>query len=140
MYASKMHLSDFVGRVSQEATFIILIIIYCMGLASSLKTENFARTTTFLRQAILTQRLTGGTGDGFADLKGKPIDNTTQHGMNKLNKGLRYAVMKGDLLEIEKLLAAGAGINAGDISGFRPLHLAAEKGQIEAVEVLLAKV
>jgi hypothetical protein len=89
---------------------------------------------------LLLGRLRGGMHDGFSDLKGAAIDSTTQQGVNKLNKALRYAVMGGDVLAIRNALEAGASVNSRDLSGFCPLHLAVEKGQADAVTILLEKV
>ncbi len=88
----------------------------------------------------MLSRLRGGKDDGFSDLKGAPIDSTTPQGLNKLNKALRYAAMRGEVWAIRDALEAGASVNARDISGFCPLHLAVEKGQIDAVSILLEKV
>jgi ankyrin repeat protein len=126
--------------------FYTVIISFSMlifaNVSSGLTLPNNARFYSILGPNFI-QRLSGG-GDEipgpFSDLKGAPIDNTTQRGMNKLSKGLRYAVMRGDIEAVESLLRAGAVVNAKDISGSRPLHLAAEKGQLDAVSFLLSKV
>jgi hypothetical protein len=92
------------------------------------------------RRAFLLSRLRGGVHGGFSDLKGAAVDSTTQQGVNKLNKALRYAVMAGDVVAMREALQAGASVNSRDLSGFCPLHLAVEKGQADAVTILLEKV
>jgi len=55
-----------------------------------------------------------------------------------LNKQLRLAAKAGDVVEIRRLLADGADINAaGKKKGRTPLHIAAKRGNLEAVEFLI---
>lgn len=50
---------------------------------------------------------------------------------------LHTAALRGDLAEIERLIAAGADPSVGDNNGFTPLHLAAQEGQTDAARALL---
>ncbi len=52
---------------------------------------------------------------------------------------LHEAVRKGDVAAVERLLAAGADVNARDMYAATPLHLAAESGDVRITEILLAK-
>jgi ankyrin repeat protein len=50
---------------------------------------------------------------------------------------LHAAALRGDLTEVERLIAAGADPSATDRNGFTPLHLAAQEGQLGAAQLLL---
>src|SRR3989338_3167952 len=52
---------------------------------------------------------------------------------------LMQAAEKGDTKESERLIATGADVNAKDVSGLSPLHMAAVNGHKDVVELLLAK-
>ncbi len=52
---------------------------------------------------------------------------------------LHQAVRRGDVAEVERLLAQGADVNAKGEYGSTPLHVAAEKGDVKIAEMLLAK-
>ncbi|MFC8275682.1 ankyrin repeat domain-containing protein [Streptomyces sp. NPDC057271] len=56
---------------------------------------------------------------------------------NASHDRLRQAALRGDILEIEELLAAGVDANVGDASGFTALHLAAQEYQVDAARSLL---
>jgi len=61
-----------------------------------------------------------------ADIKAKNISGAT---------ALHFGVMNGDRLLVEKFLPCG--INEKNNNGKTPLHIAAEKGNIDAIKVLL---
>jgi ankyrin repeat protein len=50
---------------------------------------------------------------------------------------LHTAALRGDLAEVERLVAAGADPSAADNNGFTPLHLTALEGQLAAARLLL---
>lgn len=50
---------------------------------------------------------------------------------------LRQAALRGDVPEIEVLLADRVDVNAGDGNGFAALHLAAQEYQVNAAKALL---
>jgi uncharacterized protein len=50
---------------------------------------------------------------------------------------LHAAALRGDLVEIGRLIAAGADPSAADDDGFTPLHLSAQEGQEGAARTLL---
>ena len=50
---------------------------------------------------------------------------------------LYSAAEAGDLVEVQRLLGAGADPSAGDWSGWTPLHAAAERGDTTVVAALL---
>ena len=65
----------------------------------------------------------------------KPINKKQQE---KLNKALIYAVMKGDIEIIKKLIMLGANVNTKTkYDGDTPLHIAASKDRIDIFELLL---
>ena len=53
---------------------------------------------------------------------------------------LRRAADQGDLPALRRALALGAVVDGRDCSGYTALHLAAEKGHTDSVEVLLEQV
>ena len=55
-----------------------------------------------------------------------------------LSHQLANAAKKGDLLEVRRLIAAGANLNQGDYSGGTALMNAADESHIEIVKMLLA--
>ena len=59
--------------------------------------------------------------------------------MGKLDEQLIRAVVECKLAEATKLIDQGADVNTKDDSGWAPLHLAAEEGQIETVKYLVEK-
>ena len=50
---------------------------------------------------------------------------------------LHAAALRGDLAEIDQLIAAGADPSTADNKGFTPLHLAAQEGRAGAARALL---
>ena len=50
--------------------------------------------------------------------------------------GLHAAAHRGDVTEIERLIAAKSDLNARDAYGRTPLHVATHAGKIDAIRVL----
>ncbi|MFJ9907925.1 ankyrin repeat domain-containing protein [Streptomyces sp. NPDC101152] len=50
---------------------------------------------------------------------------------------LHIAALRGDVSEVEQLIASGADPSAADSNGFTPLHLAAQEGHVGVAQVLL---
>lgn len=50
---------------------------------------------------------------------------------------LHYAVLRGDLPEIERLLESGIDLNLSDSNGFVALHFAAQEYRLDAAKALL---
>lgn len=53
------------------------------------------------------------------------------------NEALMEATRKGDLAQVQDLLEKGADVNTRDEYGWTPLTLAAEKGHLEIVKLLI---
>jgi hypothetical protein len=64
----------------------------------------------------------------------QPINKKQQE---KLNKALVYAVMKGDIEIVKKLIMIGADVNTKTENGDTPLHIAASKDHVDIFELLL---
>ncbi len=66
---------------------------------------------------------------------------TTNANINAVDSGgltaLHRAAMKGNVKEVERLLASGANVDARTPARLTPLHFAAENGYLEIVQVLL---
>ena len=60
--------------------------------------------------------------------------------MSRLGVGLRDASIAGDAGEAERLLEAGADVNAGSQHGYTPLHFAAMSDSPDLVGALLRHV
>lgn len=67
-------------------------------------------------------------------------DAGTGVGRRVLAKRLRKAAEKGMVCEILSAIADGADPRSEDCGGFTPLHMAAERGKVEAATLLLEKV
>ena len=66
------------------------------------------------------------------------IQHGTEDELQQLyNQMLRRAAAEGDVSELRELLACGAAVDSSDEEGFTALHLAAEFGREQAVELLL---
>jgi len=48
-----------------------------------------------------------------------------------------YAAASGDVASIKARFAAGENLSAGDDAGLTPLHMAAQNGQLEAIQLLI---
>ena len=48
-----------------------------------------------------------------------------------------HAAADGDVASIQSHYAAGENLSAGDDTGLTPLHIAAQNGQLEAIQLLL---
>lgn len=65
------------------------------------------------------------------------IDKRDQSPTNHLNGTLHISAAKGATESVDKLINAGANVNAINSHGWAPLHVAAFVGQIAIVEALL---
>ena len=98
------------------------------------RTVSLARALAFTLIAAPCVYAQSGTPAGGADV----ATESTQSTRDAAGGELRAAASQGNLAEVERLLKAGADLNAKDKSGTTPLHLAAAKNSTPAVlEVLL---
>ena len=83
--------------------------------------------------------LRGGVGDDDAVALEYERDRG-EKAKRALAIDLRRAADQGDLPALRRALALGAVVDGRDCSGYTALHLAAEKGHTDSVEVLLEQV
>lgn len=62
--------------------------------------------------------------------------NPNSHNFNNKTTALHFAVQNDYDYGVQKLIAAGARVNQGDIKGVTPLHTAAKKGRLDLVTTL----
>jgi len=91
------------------------------------------------RLSIFDQLVYGGY-DSFVLPKASEADAVLE-GKEKQQQTFRLllACSKGDITEVENLLAAGAAINSYDYDKRTPLHLACSEGHSQVIEYLLEK-
>jgi Ankyrin repeats (3 copies) len=98
------------------------------------RTVSLARALAFALIAAPCVYAQSGTPAGGADVAPESAQSTR----DTARDGLRDAASQGDLAEVERLLKAGADVNAKNKNGWTPLHAAAGSNLSPAVlEVLL---
>jgi len=97
----------------------------------------------FLRLAPGSAAIDKGTEVGMPFVSARPDLGAFEYDPNETSEGyvkmLHQAVRDHDLKEINRLLAAGEGINDKDWLGYTPLHWAVYFGYPDLVELLISK-